>query len=262
MNDDENKKTPEMGRRTALAVLGSLGSLALLSCDEATSLSPDAGGAAGQAGGDAAAAASCDEIPDETAGPYPDKNGMVSDASFYRSDITEGKAGVPLTLTLTIVDLANGCAPIAGAHVEIWHCDADGIYSEYSNSMNAGSTASTYLRGVQTTDAAGHVTFETIYPGWYNPRATHIHIQIFNGTTLKKTTQLGFPDTVNMAVYGSGAPYTKGQSPTTNDADQVFGNAAGMGTDGGGHEFQIAAVTGDPANGYVATLPVAFKGFA
>ena len=68
------------------------------------------------------------------------------------------------TVTLTVVDAANGCAPIAGAHVEIWHCDADGVYSEYANGMNPGSTSSTYLRGVQTTDASGKVTFTTIYP--------------------------------------------------------------------------------------------------
>jgi protocatechuate 3,4-dioxygenase beta subunit len=239
-------------RRTALAALGALG---LIACDDGTS-SPDAGG--GDAASGDGSAASCQEIPDETAGPYLDKNGMIGDVAFHRSDITEGKAGVPLSLTLTVVDAANACAPIANANVEIWHCDADGVYSEYSNNMNAGSTTTTYLRGVQSTDAAGRVTFKTVYPGWYNPRATHIHIQIYSGTTLIKTTQLGFPDAVNMAVYASGAPYSKGQSPTTNDADQVFGNAAGgMGTDGGGHDFQIAAITGDPTTGYVATLPVA-----
>ncbi len=106
-----------------------------------------------------------------------------------------------LTLTLTIVDAANACAPIAGAHVEIWCCDAGGVYSEYANSTNEGSTSTTYLRGVQTTDSAGQVTFKCIYPGWYSPRATHIHIQVYNGTTLKKTTQIGFPDATNVTVY-------------------------------------------------------------
>lgn len=266
----------KIDRRSALAALGVLGSFSFLACDDGAA-SPDGGGdgAAGTGGGAGAAgadggagtgagdasAAACDEIPDETAGPYPDKNGMIGDAAFHRSDITEGKAGVPLTLTLTLVDTASGCAPIANAKVEIWHCDADGVYSEYSNAMNAGSATTTYLRGVQTTDGAGRVTFQTVYPGWYNPRATHIHIQIYSGTTLKKTTQLGFPDAVNMAVYASGAPYTKGQSPTKNDADQVFGTAAGTGTDGGGHEFQIAAITGTTSAGYAATLPVGIDGF-
>ncbi len=133
--------------------------------------------------------------------PFPDTKGMIGDPAFHRSDIRENRAGVLLTVTLTIVDVGNGCAPIAGAQVQIWHCDAGGVYSEYANAMNAGSTTTTYLRGVQVTDAAGRVTFTTIYPGWYTPRATHVHVQIYNGTVLKKTTQLGFPDAVNATVY-------------------------------------------------------------
>src|SRR6185436_12630539 len=112
-------------------------------------------------------------------------------------------------------------------------------------------------------DASGKVTFKTIYPGWYSPRATHIHVQIYRGTALLKTTQLGFPDTTNALVYTPTSLitslYMKGPNPTTNDTDQVFGNGAAMGTDGGGHAFQIASVTGNPSGGFLATLTVAVR---
>jgi protocatechuate 3,4-dioxygenase beta subunit len=215
-----------------------------------------AGGQGGSSGG-----ATCTEIPEETAGPYPDTKGMISDPAFHRSDIWEDRVGVGLRVALTIVDAAAGCAPVAGAQVELWHCDVDGVYSEYANSMNAGSTATTYLRGVQVSDASGKVAFRTIYPGWYSPRATHIHVRIYRGTVLQKTTQFGFPDAVNAMVYTPTSLitslYTKGPNPTTNDTDQVFGDGAAMGTDGGGHALQIASVTGSPTNGFVATLTVA-----
>lgn len=270
-------------RRRALAMVGAAGSMAVLGCSsDGTPAATAAGGAAGSGGtggssaggstgtggtsgasgstGDAASS-SCHEIPDETPGPYPDTKGMISNSSYFRSDIREDRTGTLLTLVLTIVDAGNVCAPISGANVEIWHCDKDGIYSEYASNTNAGSTTTTYLRGVQTTDTSGQVTFTTIYPGWYSPRATHVHIQVFNGTTLKKTTQIGFPDASNQTVYAQTSLYTKGQNSVTNDNDQVFGNATGNGTDGGGHTYQIADLTGDTTSGYAASIAVAMTGY-
>jgi len=166
---------------------------------------------------------------------------MVGTPSTYRSDIRDDRQGVPLVLTLTVVDA--GCAPAVGVHVEIWHCDADGVYSEYGTGVGA-----TFLRGVQTTDAAGKVTFTTIYPGWYQGRATHIHIQVYTGTTVTRTTQLAFPEAVNQVVYGGGSPYyTKGQNPTTNATDMVFSD---------GVSLELAQVAGTIAAGYTATLLV------
>jgi protocatechuate 3,4-dioxygenase beta subunit len=246
-----------MDRRTALAAFGALGGgafrFACTGSTEATvdALTPDVGAAA-DAGVDGAAAA-CAAIPDETAGPYPDTMNMVGNAATYRSNIIEDRVGIPLTVTITVVDSANGCAPIAGANVEVWHCDAGGIYSEYANSMNAGSTTTTFLRGVHTTDASGVVTFETIYPGWYQGRATHIHIEVFDGTTSKKTTQLGFPETVSSTIYGGGSSlYTKGLNPTTNAADMVFGD---------GDSLEIAQTAGTIAAGYTAALQVGIASF-
>ena len=279
-------------RREALAIfgtaVGAAGSLAIFGCGSDDAAVGGADGGTGSDGSttdtadgatsstDASATgtdgavtevdsglATCNTIADETSGPYPDTKGMISSSTYYRSDITEDRTGTPLTLIFTVIDVGSGCAAVAGANVEIWHCDKDGIYSEYANSMNAGSTSTTYLRGVQTTNSTGQVTFKTIYPGWYNPRATHVHVEVFSGTTLKKTTQIGFPDATNTAVYGQTSLYTKGQNTSTDDTDQVFGGTAtatGNG-DGGGHVYQIASITGDNTNGYVASIVIGLASF-
>jgi protocatechuate 3,4-dioxygenase beta subunit len=212
-----------------------------------------------------AAAATCEAAPsnpvrNEVARQNLGAKVIIGSQAFDRSDITEGTPGIPLTLTLTVVEEASARAPIVGAHVEVWHCDADGVYSAYALGACGGSPATTYLRGVQTTDDAGRVTFKTIYPGWYDARATHIHVQIYNGTTLKKTMELGFPDAINSAVHGT-ILYIKGESPTRNFDDPVFSNAPGNGTYGGRHEFQMVAIAGDNAGGYFATAPIAIRRF-
>jgi protocatechuate 3,4-dioxygenase beta subunit len=162
-----------------------------------------------------------------------------------------------LTLTLTIVDAANGLAPIAGANVEIWHCDADGVFSDYASKADPDAATTTYLRGLQKTTRGGQVTFTTLYPGWTGERSTHIHVRIYDGATLRTTLQLGFPDAINATVYADAQRYVKGQSPITNDVDPVFGDTPGAGTYGGRREFQIFAIAGDNAIGYVATARIA-----
>ena len=288
-----------MQRRDVLAALGAIGPIFVLGCstsNAATSTggdggagdggAPDAadsgaqadtgGGGDGSSGGsaeasseaaardagDAGDAGACHEIPDETGGPYPDTDGMISNATYNRKDITEGLAGTPLSLTLQVVDVANGCAPIVGARVIIWHCDANGVYSEYATSMNAdqaqsdiGSATTTYLRGWQVTDASGQVTFTTIYPGWYLPRVTHIHVMVYNPsdlTTPVKTTQFAFPDATNATVYGQSSLYPKGQNSTTNATDQVFGSS---------DEYLVASIAGSTTGGYAATLPVGIASY-
>jgi len=185
---------------------------------------------------------SCAVSPEETAGPYPDHTGMFGNSAFYRQDITEGKSGLPLTLALSVVNVRNACAPVANAVVEVWQCDATGNYSEYGNSIGQ-----TFLRGLQTTDSNGLVTFRTIYPGWYMGRATHVHVEVFvNGATVK-TTQIAFPETVSSAVYRTGVYAAHGQNSTSNSGDMVF-------ADGVDHE--LASLSGDTSSGYTATLQI------
>ena len=263
--DDNSRRT---GRRDVLeVVIGGLSGLLLLRCSGAVAAaggaSPGEAGTSetGAAGGAGAASdggtTTCREIPDETGGPYPDIDGMISDAAYERSDITEGRPGTPLTLTLQVVDVGSACAPVVGALVIIWHCDANGVYSEYASSMNSdpaqndvGSTTTTYLRGWQKTDATGAATFTTIYPGWYSPRVTHIHVMVYDPgdlTTPVKTTQFAFPDATSAVVYAQATLYPKGQNSVTNATDMVFGGSV---------EGLLAAVTGDTSSGYAASLPI------
>lgn len=184
--------------------------------------------------------------PEETAGPYPDRLGMINNSSFFRQDITEGKSGLALALTITIVNVKASCAPVSGANVEIWQCDASGAYSEYSQPGYDG-TGQTFLRGVQTTDSSGQAAFRTIYPGWYAGRATHIHVQVFVSGTVVKTTQIAFPEDVSSAIYRTGVYASKGQNTTTNAQDNVFSD----GTTG-----EMATLSGDTTSGYTATLTI------
>ncbi|PYR63184.1 MAG: intradiol ring-cleavage dioxygenase [Acidobacteria bacterium] len=197
-------------------------------------------------GGGTSSTGSCAVTPSETEGPYPDKTGMINNSAFFRRDITEGTSGLPLTLTLTIVNVNSSCAAVSGANVEIWQCDAAGRYSEYSQPGYDGS-AQTFLRGIQTTDPNGQVTFTTIYPGWYAGRATHIHVDVFRSGALVKTTQIAFPESISAAVYATGVYASKGQNSTTNSSDNVFSD---------GTTNELATVTGNTTSGYTATLTI------
>jgi protocatechuate 3,4-dioxygenase beta subunit len=171
---------------------------------------------------------------------------MINNQAFYRRDITEGKSGIPLTLTLTVVNTNSGCSAISGVQVEVWQCDAAGDYSEYSQPGFNG-VGQTFLRGVQTTDANGQVMFTTIYPGWYQGRATHIHVDVYRSGAIIKTTQIAFPENVTAAVYASSVYAAKGQSPTGNASDMVFSD---------GVINELATVTGSTTSGFTATLNV------
>lgn len=198
-----------------------------------------------------AAAGSCTLTATETQGPYP-LLAILSNTAMVRSDIRESKTGVPLTVTLTILDSSDGCTPVVGAGIYIWHCDKDGLYSGYNVNNNAGQAGLTYLRGIQVTDASGQVSFTTIYPGWYAGRITHIHVQVYLNDNLNvsatATTQLAFPQDVTTAVYNS-ALYTKGQntSVTSFAADNVFSD---------GTSTEMVAISGDTNSGYAASLTI------
>jgi protocatechuate 3,4-dioxygenase beta subunit len=165
---------------------------------------------------------------------------MINNPAFYRQDITEGRPGTPLTLALTVVSVANGCAPVANATIEVWQCAAAGAYSEYT-------VAGTFLRGLQRTDANGVATFNTIYPGWYTGRAPHIHFEVFVNGSLVKTTQMAFPEDVSRAVYSQGVYAPRGTNFTRNTTDNVFAD---------GTTNEMASMTGSTTSGYTATLQI------
>ena len=190
---------------------------------------------------------SCVLIPEETVGPYPLFNDIASAAAYQREDITEGRPGMPLRLTLKIVSTRNACAPITSAMVYVWHCDKDGYYSGY-NQQGGDFRGQTFCRGVQMTDSNGEVAFTTIYPGWYPGRATHIHFRVYLALDLQATSQLAFPDDATSAVYNSALYVAKGQNPTSPNRDGIFSD---------GVTYQLATVAQNAAiGGYDAQLTV------
>ena len=146
----------------------------------------------------------CMITPETTEGPF------YFDPELSRSDITDGRQGVPLAVRLQVVDAA--CQPIAGAAVGIWHCDAQGLYSGYpgqGDGRDVDTSTQKFLRGVQQTDPEGIVAFQTIYPGWYRGRTTHIHFKVFLEERSLMTGQLFFPDALSDHIFTTVAPYNQ-----------------------------------------------------
>nr|WP_068893195.1 intradiol ring-cleavage dioxygenase [Pedobacter panaciterrae] len=192
----------------------------------------------------------CTEAPSETEGPFPTK----TPSGYVRSDITDGRSGYKLTAKITITNSNNNCVPIAGALVDIWHCDAEGNYSEYGGSgMQSTNYQSVhFLRGRQITDADGLVTFTSIFPGWYTGRATHIHVHVYNaaGNSLK-VTQIAFPEGSGTALAIVNG-YKKGMSGYTYNAnDNVFSDDK--------NNSEVATVTGSIADGFNLTMKINVK---
>jgi len=156
---------------------------------------------------------SCILTPEQTEGPY-----YIAKEKLRRN-ITDGRPGTPLTLRLAVVD-AKTCRPIKGAVVDIWHCDASGIYSGFG----AGRASRTFMRGLQRTNAQGIATFKTVYPGWYQGRTVHIHVKVHVRGNVVHTGQLYFPDSLTYAVYRR-APYSARPSRDMRNADDmIFAN--------------------------------------
>jgi protocatechuate 3,4-dioxygenase beta subunit len=247
-------------RRAALAALGSTaGALALLSCgDGSGSTSTSTATSTGNTSTDTSA---CAVTPEGEVGPY-----FVDDsaAGFNRSDIrsnldgTNTQTGIPLTLNIVVGDSENSCVGMEGVRIDIWHCNAEGVYSDEGVESTTGET---WLRGYQLTDAAGDATFTTIFPGWYQGRTTHIHLRLrskYNNASSTgdgtNTTQVFFPQSLVDTVNTSVAPYSShGTNPTTNAGDRVYSEQ----TDG---KMELV-LTGDSTSGYTATaaieLPIA-----
>ena len=259
-------------RRTLLWLAGAAGAACapLIACggDSDSSTSTSTGSTGGSTGGSSGSTGSCAVIPEETAGPYPadgsnsTQSGVANAlmlAGVERSDIRSSFAGatgvatgMPLTVTLSLVNTNANCADLSGYAVYLWHCDAAGRYSMYSS----GVTAENYLRGVQATDSMGQVTFTTIFPGCYSGRMPHIHFEVYRslatstGSTNKiKTSQLAFPVATCQEVYA-----TTGYSASVANLAQISFATDNVFSDG--TSLQVASVTGNTTSGYVAALTV------
>ncbi|MFC8348675.1 intradiol ring-cleavage dioxygenase [Streptomyces sp. NPDC057280] len=245
---------PVLARRRMIRLLAGAGLVPLVGC----SADEDAAGSA--------ATPDCAPIPEETAGPYPadGSNGVnvLKESGVVRGDIRRsfgdsagGTAqGVPLTVTLTVVDADSGCGtPKKGAAVYLWHCDREGAYSLYTE----GVRDENYLRGVQETDASGRVTFTTVFPGCYTGRWPHIHFEVYGSladataaTAITSTSQLALPKDVCDTVYA-----TEGYEASVTHLGSLSLEGDGIFRDG--YERQLAVVAGSTGSGYTATLTIA-----
>ena len=168
-------------------------------------------------------APSCVLTPQTEEGPF------YFDPKLVRSDITENQAGVPLVLEIRVVT-AGACDPVPKARVDVWHADAQGVYSGYTGQWGTGESADrsasgkTYLRGTQFADEEGFAKFGTIYPSWYRGRTPHIHFKIFLEPREVAVSQLYLPDEVNEVVFGGSRDYRarrRGRD-TYNDNDRFL----------------------------------------
>jgi protocatechuate 3,4-dioxygenase beta subunit len=251
-----------LSRRRALTLLGGAGLAAALAGCGITSTN-DSSGSAPSASSAAGTASAGTQIPEETAGPYPGdgSNGanVLTESGIVRSDITKsfGPAsgvaqGVPLTIKLKVLETGNGLGALQGAAVYLWHCDADGRYSLYSE----GITEENYLRGAQETGRDGSVTFTSIYPAAYSGRWPHIHFEVYPSleaaTTAGgklRTSQLALPEEACKLVYATDgySQSLRNMAQTSLGTDNVFSD---------GYSLQLATVTGNVTDGMTATLNV------
>jgi protocatechuate 3,4-dioxygenase beta subunit len=181
-------------------------------------------------------AEACTVASTETAGPFP----TINPANFVRTNIIGTRTGVPFTINITVKNVQSNCTAVSGLLVDIWHCDKDGNYSQYGGTQmqQTNYTSQDFLRGRQTTNAAGMVSFTSIFPGWYMGRATHIHVHIYTASGVSLLiSQIAFPEASNSAVVtvnsATAYGYTKGMTGYTyNASDNVFsdGTATEMGT--------------------------------
>ena len=238
-----------VSRRRALGLLGGAG-LALLAACSGREASRAAGGGARPL------------IPEEARGPFPgDTPGadVLAESGVVRSDITGsfGTAsavadGVPLTLRLRVLDVSGGAGGAEGAAVYVWHCDRQGRYSLYESPVEDEN----YLRGVQVADADGRVEFRTVFPGTYEGRWPHVHLEVYRdvdaatgGGSPLRTSQLAFPQDACERVYATaGYEDSVGRLAALSlETDGVFAD---------GYSRQLAAMSGAPADGLVAALDV------
>jgi len=227
-------------RREALAFLGATGALLVFGCSDSTASST--GGSTNS---------SCLVRPELTEGPY------YVDEELNRSDIRSNpatgtvKAGALLALTFNVTRASStACEPLANAIVDVWHCDALGVYSDV-NDPGFNSAGQKFLRGYQVTGTDGIARFTTIYPGWYRGRAVHIHFKIRSSASAEAayefTSQLFFDDALTDQVHAQPPYAAKGQRDLRNSGDGIY-NQGGS---------QLVLNVSSSGDGYAATFDIA-----
>lgn len=230
MENDDKPVGRILPRREVITLLGLTG-LALLS---------------GQGRAATDTALTCIASPEMTEGPYYVDEDL--NRSDIRSDTRTGvvSEGTPLELLLSVSTVGAGCTPLAGVVVEVWHCDALGVYSGVQDFNFGDSSGTNNLRGNQVTDEGGSVRFTTVYPGFYPGRAVHIHFKVLTPDGLEFTSQLFFEDALSDEVFAAEPYASQGQRDMQNSDDGIFS---------GGGEQMIMTARQTPT-GYVATCDI------
>lgn len=193
----------------------------------------------------------CVVVPELTEGPYfvdeklnrPDIRSEPSDGTVVAGDRLD------IALHVSRVGGDGSCTPLVGAQVDVWHCNATGVYSDASDS-GFNTKGKKFLRGYQLTDSNGTAGFTTIYPGWYQGRATHIHFKIRTDDGQEFTSQWFFDDKLSDTVHAQGAYTTKGASGRLrNSGDGIFQGSKGM----------LTLDTAKSASGYAAVFDVGLR---
>lgn len=191
----------------------------------------------------------CPLSPSETKGPFP----INSPGDLVKANIVSDRVGVPLLINLTVQNDNDNCKPIPNVLVDVWHCDSEGNYSEYGG---GGMQQTDYknvhfLRGRQTADAKGNASFISIYPGWYQGRAPHVHVEVLDANAKSLLiTQIAFPENITSEVYRSTHYEKHGQPDTTNQKDDIFSDTL---------ERNMGNVTGSLTDGLVLTKAIIVK---
>ena len=267
MDSDDILTGRVLTRREVLALFGAAGLAAAVGCSDsgsskstatsggsaAATTAPTQGStSAATAASGASAVPSCVVKPALTEGPY------FVDEKLNRSDIRPDtgtgavKDGAPLALTFVVSSVGSFCAPLTGAAVDVWHCDALGVYSDATD-PSFNTRGQNFLRGYQTTDAEGRASFTTIYPGWYQGRAVHIHFKIRTDPAASRgtefTSQLFFDESLTDQVHAA-APYSqKDSGRLRNNGDMIFQQSNG----------QLTLAPTKSGNGYAATFDIGLQ---
>lgn len=250
MDNDDKPMGYVFTRREVIALFGAVGATWLVGCatDSGGSASPTATGGSAVATSGTDTTVGCVVRPEMTEGPY-----FVDDQlerSDIRTDPTTGetRSGVPLLLSLNILQIANNaCTPLAGAIVDLWHCDAQGIYSDVAEQNTSGQK---FLRGYQVSDENGNVAFTTIFPGWYTGRTVHVHVKIRtdeSDTAYEFTSQFYVDDSITDTILALQGYRENGTRDTTNATDMHYAN--------GGDQMLLPLTTIE--EGYAATFDIA-----
>ncbi len=267
MDNDDAQVGRLLSRREVLAMMGATGLATLVGCasddDDASTPTARAGntvasGATAVASptqasvsGEATAVPACVVRPALTEGPY------FVDEKINRSDIRANTSdgavsdGAMLALTFNVFTIGDGCTPLEGATVDVWHCDAAGVYSDVDD-PGFSTVGQDFLRGYQLTDASGQARFVTTYPGWYEGRTVHIHFKIrteAGGQSYEFTSQLFFDDAFTDQVYASEPYAAKGERTLRNDGDGIYQQSNG----------QLTLTVAETNGGYAATFDIGLQ---